>query len=288
MLNTIRNDFRARINTNNFYMGILFIILLLCSLYTLDLNIYKNQMFILLSEKLEKSIMEISIIESIILVFIINIIGYIINFLIKSIYSFYENIVIVFIKKIFTFIPSKFVQSIFKSKKKNIISASERLINIALSYNPTLLDININQHAKLNMAKLYLILFIKSKNESLYQEWINHFQKYRFYQNAISLILFFFLYTSTLAYIIPSYIGYEIKNQSSISNEIINNKYTEITSNSQTIKNKQIEFDIKLFAIILLVVIILTIIIHITYKQSKEKIEQDLLVFIAILNTKIE
>ena len=320
MINKLRNDFIDRFDMNNFYMGILFIILSLILMYTLNFDFNKYKIFELLLQKFEKSIMETNIIESIILVFIINIIGYLVNFFIKSVYnvhSFFLTQLKRILKffsficnKFFSFICNKFFSSkyykflkviakfrkeyykflkiISKFKTKNNISISVKLINIALFYNPSLLNVKLSKEIKQNMIELYLTIFMQSKDEHLYRQFIHRVKKNIFYHNAISLIFLFLLIIFTFKFIFPAYIEYTINNPSSV-NQKVYSKNSQNLNIDNTINNNESKINLEELAFhFLLVIIILTISIHIPYIQHKKEMQTELLVFIELLNTKLQ
>ncbi|WP_148624252.1 hypothetical protein [Aliarcobacter cryaerophilus] len=257
MIDDIKNNFKARMDMNNFFIGILFIFLFLSMLYILNFDFNKNEIFISLSNIFEKFFNQISILESIILVFIINIIGYLINFILKSMY--YTHIGF---KKHISEIQQK-INTIYFHKKLRITdlesnstfyTPSQKIRAKALLSNKSLLDIKTNENLKNNMATLYLTLDIKSKNESSYQQLIHNINKLRFYQNVISLIYFFFFYTLFLKL---------------------------ITIYSETP-------DSILFLAFIAFFILILFSTHIAYKHFQEEIDAELLVFIEITNDKFE
>ncbi len=252
MFRQLENSLNERLNFNNFFIGIFFI--LLCYLLvnivnSKDLESFTNSLQITLKFLTSNDMLiNISIFQSIALVFIIGLIGYIIDFSLKAIYHI--NIACILFFKKYT----------HKNECNNIntnnsITPSQKLKTIALNYNETFLDIKVDNNLKDSMTELYLTLIMKRTNESLYKHFIHRLKKLKFYQNIISLFYFFISYSFCLKFL--SYF---------------------ITSGSFLI--------IFLYSIITMFLSFLSV--HIAYKQFQEYIDSELLVFIEAMHTKCE
>ncbi|RXJ69636.1 hypothetical protein CRV08_02720 [Halarcobacter ebronensis] len=163
------------IDIKDFLLGCFLICLcLLFSVYfwdiPLDINIYK------------KTIMffkEITLLQSALIVFVINILGHFISFFLESIYSFMSEII-------------SFVNRVRGKKNSNSLILETKLFNKLKDEN-IIRDIKEKDY-KYFIIQKYLEEYIYNKDFKIYRRFKKEWEKIKFYRTIITLLLTFIVY----------------------------------------------------------------------------------------------